>query len=152
MNTLERINRRLDCIVNYYVKLKEQNNLLDFLKKEIKCINEGLNLIDLTILPLSLDYINEKRRIIHEALERDNFLEIAREQNNDVVNKIFKIKRFTNMGKHEQDVYDAFILLFPIGIESGDLSIEMFVDRILDCCVKEEDVLILLYKYFKEII
>jgi hypothetical protein len=129
--------------------LKGQDNLLNFLKWEIKFINEGLALIDLTILPIPSDYLNEKRQIVSESLVSGNFLEITRNQNTEIVNKIFKIKRFTDMNKHEQDTYDAFILLFPIELESGDLSVEIFVDRILDCFAKEEDVLALLYKYCK---
>jgi hypothetical protein len=71
----------------------------------------------------------------------------------EIADKIFKIKRYTQMSEHERAVYESFMLLFAMEIESGDLTIEIFTDAFLDCTTGKEKAFInILEKYFKEII
>jgi hypothetical protein len=153
MTALKTIINYLDAIVKYYLTLRGTDNILDFLRIELKCINEALALIDLTVLPLSEEYINKCRQTAYNALEDNKYLEITKKLHAEIVDKIFKIKRYTQMSEHEQAVYESFMLLFAIEIEPGDLMIEIFTDAFLCCTIdKEKDFINILEKYFKEII
>jgi hypothetical protein len=128
-------------------------NLLDFLRIELKCINESLDLIDLTVLPLSKEYINKCRQTAYNALENDKYLGITKKLYAEITDNIFKIKKYSQMSEHERAVYESFMLLFARETEPGDLTIEIFTDAFLCCTVdKEKDFINILEKYFKEII
>lgn len=146
------LDKYLNDIVDYYCTLEGHNKLEDFLKREVKCVDEGLDLIDLNILPVSQNYIEECRSKQREFLKKELFLEESKKLNIEIVAAIFKVKKYSAMSKQEQDVFDAITSLFPIEIEHQDLLIEHFTDILLCCSVKKEDVLRLLYRHFKDII
>jgi hypothetical protein len=152
MNEIDVIDKYLSVIVDYYRTLEGHNNLEDFLKREVKCVDEGLDLIDLSILPISQNYIEECRIKQREFLKKELFLEESKKLNMEIVAAIFKVKKNSAMSKQEQDVFDAITSLFPIEIEPHDLLIEHFTDILLCYSVKKEDILRLLYKHFKDII
>lgn len=148
MNELDVIIKYLDEIVDYYRTLSGNDNLNNFLRKEIYCIDEALNLVDLSLLPLSESYIEKCRQTVRENLESDDFKKVNRKLRLEVLSTISKIKRYTEMSELERAVYDSFFYLFPFEIEAGDLYIDMFTDSILASFVKEEDFLPILQKHF----
>ena len=154
MNTREKIYKYLDDITNYYYTIIiENDNAFSFLKNEVKCIDEGLELIDLSVLPISENDINNYRFKQKENLKEENFLEKSKELNMQLTTVIFKGELYSKMSKLEQVVYDAFNCLFPIEIETQDLLIEHFIWAITtDYKADEEKILELLLKYFNEII
>ena len=152
--TTEKIYKYLDNITNYYyAQIENTDNVLSFLKREVKCIDEGLDLIDLSILPISENDVEKYRCIQRENLKKDNFLEESKKLNIELTTAIFKSGIYVTMSKLEQTVYDAFNCLFPVEIEVQDLQIEHFIWAITtDYYTDEEKQLELLSKYFNEII
>ena len=154
MNTREKIYKYLDDIVNYYyAQIEDTDNALSFLKIEVKCIDEGLDLIDLNILPISKNDVEKYRCKQRENLKKDNFLEESRKLNIELTTAVFKSGIYAAMSKMERAVYDALNCLFPVEIEVQDLQIEHFIWAITtDYCADDEKQLKLLSKYFDEII
>jgi predicted translin family RNA/ssDNA-binding protein len=143
----------LDDIDNYYLTIRGTNNLLDFLRIELKCIYESLDFIDLSILQLSKEYIDECKQTVYKALKDNNFRETTRKLYPEIIDKISQIKRYTQMSDYERSVYSAFLLLFTREIESGDLMIGIFTDEFLNCTKnKEVEYLKIMEKYFGDII
>ena len=153
MNSRDKIYKYLDDITNYYYEKIENNNTLSFLKKEVKCIDEGLDLIDLNVLPISENDIQNYRLKQRENLKENNYLEKSKELNIQLTTAIFKSGLYSAMSKLERAVYDALNCLFPIEIETQDLLIEHFIWAITtDYKVDEEKTLELLIKYFNEVL
>jgi hypothetical protein len=152
MDELGKIVNYLEIIYNYYSQLKGTDNFIAFLKREVQCVDECLDFIDLNILPICQNYIEECRFKQQEALKKDSFLEESKKLHKEIVTTIFTIKNYLAMSDQERAVYDSFINFFPIEIESQDLLIENFTDIVFDCHVKEEDFIKILYKHFQEII
>jgi hypothetical protein len=108
INELDIIIKYLGKIVDYHRTLSGNDNLSDFLIKEIHCIDEALNLVDLSLLPLSESYIEKCRQTVRKNLESDDFKKANRELRLEVLNTISKIKRYTEMSELERAVYDSF--------------------------------------------
>jgi pyruvate/oxaloacetate carboxyltransferase len=153
MSELDAIEKIIKKIVSYYVTLKGNDSLLDFLRVELKCINESLDLVDLSILPIDKEYISECRHTVYKALEDNNYKELTKKLHAEIVGKILKIKKYSQMSQYERLVYEAFMLLFPIEIEGSDLMIEMFTAIFLKCTENNEKTFLkILEKYFVNII
>ena len=128
---------------------------IEYIRKEKLFINECLELIDLSIFPsVSVEYINETRKIIISSLETLNKKqELLQQRAKEFHYKIwieFNEKKTTIQLK----TWDAIFALFPNRrTASGDPLIECFAESITcDFNINEEVIAALLYKYFKNII
>jgi hypothetical protein len=100
-------------------------------------------------VPLPKEYINECRHTVYKALADNNYKEITKKLHAEIGDEIFKTKSYIQMSHYERSVYEAFMLLFPLEIEAGDLMIEIFTGVFLKCSLdKEKDFLQILEKYF----
>jgi hypothetical protein len=147
----EIIDEYLEKIFKHYLTLDGIVNFDNFLRKEIRCIDEALNLIDLSLLPLSDSYIEECRMIARKSLESEDFKRVNKKLRLEIIDAIFKIKRYTEMTHLERSVYDAFLNLFSYETEAGDLYIELFAGNIFHS-EKDDDFLPILQKHFEDII
>lgn len=151
---MSKIDTFFDKIDEYYLTLNKYDETLNFLKKEIMFMDEAIDLINLNLLPLSSDYIIQCRNTLRRSLEKNDFIEKTQKLSIEAINKILSIKKYTEMTRLERNTFDCFICLFPKEVESSDLFVEIFTDRIYAYGINIDGVnfLSIFQKHFSDII
>ena len=149
MDILENL---VEKITNHYIPMmSDTERYTNFFKQELKCINECLNLLDMNLIRLPIDYIEESRNYIMQSLEDDNFEFLISNKGKEIGHRMKNL--FINMSDKEDIAFKAFICLFPQnlrGLESA-YALEFMTDALVDLEIKKEDVIKILNKYFDNI-
>ena len=149
MDTLE---MTVERIINHYIPMMSDNEkYINFFKQEMNCINECLNLLDMNLIGLPVDYIDESRNYVIQSLEKDNFELLISDKGKEIGQRMKDI--FINMSNQEKNAFKAFICLFPQNLrgQSSAYALEYITEALIDLGVKEEDIIRILHKYFKDI-
>lgn len=167
MSARETINYYLECLDNFYDTLDDssgeqychgplvdpsgEQERLDFLKEEIRCLDDCLNLVNLELIPLPQGDVEKLREIARNILQSPDYLELSRIEYSKILSS--KTKEYSEMSVLEKNTFYIFLYLFPGEIESMDLLIEYYtIELLLKCSVKPEDLKPIIYKHFKNIL
>lgn len=166
MSAKETINYYLECIDNFYDTLDDveychepldnpssiqEQERLEFLKEEVRCLDECLNLVNLELIPLPKGDVERLREIARSILHRPDYLELSRIEYLKILSS--KTKEYSEMSALEKNTFYIFLYLFPGEIESADLLIEYYtLELLLKCSVSPEELEPIIYKHFKNII
>ena len=130
-----------------YTSLKNEDQKIAFLQKEVACILMGLQCCDLSLLSL------DQERIVYylkqaEGKKENGYLDFNRKLSMQLQEEISKIKPYRRMNKQEKLMLDAFRCLFPCSIESGNLLIQIFIEYLIAMEIEEESFYFLLEAFF----
>ena len=149
MDTLE---MTVERIINHYIPMMSDNEkYVSFFKQEMNCINECLNLLDMNLIGLPIEYIEESRNYVIQSLEKDNFEFLISDKGKEIGQRMKNL--FNNMTNKEKNAFKAFICLFPQNLkgQSSAYALEYITEALIDLEVNEEDIIKILHKYFKNI-
>lgn len=167
MSARETINYYLECLDDFYDTLDDYGNeeychgslidpsseqeRLDFLKEEVRCLDDCLNFVNLELIPLPQGDVERLREIARSILHHHDYLELSRYEYSKIVSS--KTKEYSEMSVLEKNTFYIFLYLFPGEIESTDLLIEYYtIELLLKCSVSPEDLEPIIYKHFKNIL
>lgn len=156
MNDFDELLLILNQLENYYDTLINEEgieNEFEFLKTEVKCLDECLNLIDLSLLPLPMTYIEKARVTARKALKEKDakaYFEITSKERKNVL--LQRTKDFSEATTIENNLFYAFWSLFPPEIEPLDLNIEYYIGNLLKCKVEVKSIIAIVHKHFYNII
>ena len=149
---MEKLETIVEKIIDHYIPMMNDNEkYINFFKQEINCINECLNLLDTNMIDLPINYINESRNYVIQSLEKENFELLISNKGKEIGQRLKD--RFINMSIQEKNTFKAFICLFPQNLrgQSTAYALEYITEALLDLGVKEEEIITIIQKYFKEI-
>lgn len=156
MNDSDELLLILNQLEDYYDTLINEEGMeskFEFLKIEVKCLDECLNLIDLLLLPLPMAYIEKARVTARKALKEKGakaYFEITSKERKNVL--LQRTKDFSEATTIENNLFYAFWFLFPPEIEPLDLNIEYYIGNLLKCEVEAKSIITIVCKYFDDII
>ena len=142
----------IERIINHYIPMMSDNEKYTiFFKQEMKCINECLNLLDMNLVGLPIDYIEESRNYVIQSLDKDNFEMLISNKGKEIGQRMKDL--FINMSDQEENAFKAFICLFPQNLRglSSAYALEGITEALVDLGVKEEDIIEILHKYFDSV-
>jgi hypothetical protein len=142
------MNEYLKKIANYY-----ENNDSEFLtKKMMYCVDECLNLLDYSLIHLSIEEINDYRHKAHLILEKER---PVNELNNLNVEISKNMKGYLEMNEKEKMAYRAFLSLFEYPSEDDwgkYQTLEFTINFLIKSGVNEIPLKVIVIGFFRDII